>query len=150
MIGGGAQRKPRRARPDDKARTTGESGRTVDEYLRDMAHSLGRLEEGLKHLQADIEEGRVSRVRMYDKLEKIEEDVGIVGQVAAQARAEAAGVKRLVDEDVKPATDDFKRMQAVGTGIAWLIGVAGAAAGVSLATFGETVVNAIRSWLRIP
>lgn len=115
---------------------------------------LGRLEESTERLRADYESEKesaaASRGRMHAKLEKIEENVSIVGQVAAQARAEAEVLHKLVTEDVKPATDDFKRMRAIGfVGISAL-GFAFTALGVTIANWGDWVVTTIRAWLRLP
>ena len=120
------------------------------EHTNEMMRILGRLEGAVEALREDIADGKESRGRIHAKLEKIEEDVGIVGQVAAQARTEATELKRIIDEDVKPATDDYKRVRAIGKGTLWAVGLAAGAAGVTLATIGETVVNALRGWLRIP
>lgn len=115
--------------------------------------ALGRLEEGVARLRADFtdekEHSAESRGRMHTKLEKIEEDVGIVGKVAAQARDKANDLEKTVTDDVKPATDDFKRMRALGLGLIGLIGLAGAALGVTFATVGDAAVTTIRHWLRI-
>lgn len=121
--------------------------------LNEIMRALGRLEEGQERMRADFieekEHSAESRARVHQKLEKIEEDVSIVGQVAAQARDKANAMDKLITEDVKPATDDFKRMRTVGfVGIS-LIGFAFTALGVTLATVGEGVVHAIRAWLRI-
>lgn len=121
----------------------------TDEIMR----ALGRLEEGVDRLRADFtdekEHSAESRGRMHAKLEKIEKDVRIVGQVAAMARDKGNAVEKLVVDDVKPATDDFKRMRTIGIVGISLLGFAFTALGVTLATVGEGFVAAIRSWLRI-
>lgn len=117
--------------------------------MNEVMRILGRLEEGQERMTADIEASSASRGRMHEKLDKLEETVSIVGQVAAQSRNEAAEVRRIIDEDVKPATDDYKRVRAIGHGTLWAVGIAAAGAGVTLATVGEQVVNAVRAWLRI-
>lgn len=118
--------------------------------LNEIMRALGRLEEGQERMTADIEASNDSRGRLHEKLDKLEETVGIVGQVAAQARNEAAEIKKTLHEDVKPATDDYKRVRAVGQGMLWAVGIAATGLGVTLATVGESVVNTIRGWLRIP
>lgn len=123
---------------------------STDEIMR----ALGRLEEAVSGLRRDFtdekEHGAESRGRVYTKLEKIEEDVSIVGQVAAQARDKANALEITVNTDVKPATDDFKRMRTIGIVGISLLGFAFTALGVTLATVGEGVVNTVRAWLRIP
>lgn len=122
--------------------------------LHEIMRALGRLEQGMERQRADFdsekEASRDSRGRMHTKLEKIEEDVSIVGKVAAQARDKAEAVELVVTTDVKPATDDFKRMRTIGFVGLTLLGFAFTALGITLATVGEGVVNTIRTWLRIP
>ena len=75
--------------------------------------------------------------------------MSIVGQVAAQARDKAEEVNLVVHSDVKPATDDFRRMRMLGLGLIGVLGLAFTGLGITLATVGESVVNAVRAWLRI-
>lgn len=91
-----------------------------------------------------------SRGRMHDKIDHLDETVRIVGQVAAQAREETKATRKMVDEDLKPATDDFKRMRSFGKWTITAVAFGATALGITLATVGEGVVNWIRSWLRIP
>lgn len=125
----------------------------ADDPLHQILRTLGRLEEGQERMRADFdaekEATRESRGRMHTKLEKIEEDLAIVGQVAAQAREESAATKKLVDEEIKPVTDDVKRMRMIGLGIVGLVGFAFTALGITLATVSEGVVQVVRTWLRI-
>lgn len=115
--------------------------------------ALGRLEEGQDRMRKDFddekEHTRESRERTYRKLDKIDQDVTIVGKVAAQARDKVDAVEQLVVTDVKPATDDFKRMRTAGIVGISLLGFAFTALGVTLATVGEGLVHTIRVWLRI-
>lgn len=119
----------------------------------EIMRALGRLEEGQTRLWQEVaeekEHSNESRGRMHAKLERIEENVRIVGDVAAQARDAVAEVTKTVVEDVKPQTDDYKRVRAIGKGTIWAVGIVAAGLGVSVATVGEQIVNAIRGWLRI-
>lgn len=121
--------------------------------LNDIMRALGRLEEGQDRMRTDFDDekeaSRESRQRMHTKLEKIEQHVTIVGQLAAQARDKADKVSGVVADDIKPATDDFRRMRTIGFVGVSLLGFAFTALGVSLATVGEGVVQTIRAWLRI-
>jgi hypothetical protein len=125
----------------------------VSDELHEIMRALGRLEQGMERQRADFdaekEASRDSRGRVHTKLEKIEGDVAIVGQVAAQARDKADELEKTMVEDVKPATDDFKRMRTIGFVGLSLLGFAFTALGITLATVGEGVVNSIRAWLRI-
>src|SRR5690606_25164533 len=128
--GGLMARSPRRP-------AAGGNGPVADE-LHQIMHALGRLEEGQERQRADFEDekeaSRESRGRMHAKLERIEETVTMAGQVAAQARDKAGEVGRSVTEDVKPATDDFKRMRTVGVVGLSVLGFAFTALGITLAT----------------
>jgi len=121
----------------------------ADDPLHEILRTLGRLEEASRRQEEDIEDGKRSRERIHQKLEKIEEDVAIVGKVAAQAREESAATKKLVDEEIKPVTEDVKRMRMIGMGIIGLVGFAFTALGITLAMVGEGVIQAVRGWLRI-
>src|SRR5690348_7526181 len=100
--------------------------------------ALGRLEEGQERMRSDFNEEKEhsaeSRLRMHTKLEKIEEDVSIVGQVAAQARDKANDVEKVVTEDVKPVTDEIRKAKLKGIGALWAIGIMATVFGFSLAT----------------
>lgn len=121
----------------------------TDEIMR----ALGRLEEGVSRLRLDFTEEKEhsaeSRGRVHTKLEKIEEDVAIVGKVAAQARDMSEANSKTITVDVLPVTEDVKRMRQIGLGIIGVIGLAGTALGISLATVGDQIVATLRHWLRI-
>ena len=121
----------------------------MNDRLGEIMLAIGRLEGAIEALKEDILDGKESRGRIHTKLEKIEGDVSIVGQVAAQARDKANLVEKIVATDVKPATDDFRRMRTIGFVGLSLLGFAFTALGITLATVGEGVVNTIRAWLRI-
>lgn len=124
--------------------------------MHEILRSLGRIEGDIKTLRADIEhiredvnEGKDGRGRIHSKMERIEQTLAEVHQIAAQARDSAASVSKVVREDVKPATDDFKRMRVIGfTGLS-LLGFAFTALGVSISNWSEHAANAIKAWLRI-
>lgn len=122
----------------------------ADQQVNEVMRVLGRLEGAVDALREDIADGKESRGRIHTKLEKIEEDVGIVGQVAAQARTETTELKRILDEDVRPATDDYKRIRAIGKGTLWAVGLVATGFGVTLATVSDSIIDAVRHWLRIP
>lgn len=90
-----------------------------------------------------------SRQRVHLKLEKIEENVLIVGQVAAQARDKVDTVEKMVVDDVKPVTDDIKKAKMKGIGALWAIGVMATVFGFSAATVAGDVVVWARRLLRL-
>lgn len=131
-----------------------------DDTLREIMRALGRLEAGQERQREDFESEKVasreSRLMTNSKLDKIEEDVSIVGKVSAQARQEAADahqraaeLAKILDDDVKPVTDEIKRIKMRGIGALWAVGVLATAFGFSLANLGEGAINAMRAWLRI-
>lgn len=121
--------------------------------LHEIMRILGRLEEGQERQRADFEteqqHTRESRERTYEKLEKIDVDVSIVGKVAAQARDKADAVEKIVVDDVKPVTDEIKQMKLRGLGALWAIGLLATAFGFSVASFGEGVLAWARAALKI-
>lgn len=125
----------------------------MPEQLNEIMRALGRLEQGMERQRADFENekesSRESRGRMYDKLEKIEGEITKVGAIAKDAQEKATEVAGIITNDVKPATDDFRRMRTIGFVGLSLLGFAFTALGITLATVGEGVVNTIRTWLRI-
>ncbi len=114
---------------------------------------LGRLEEGQKRQQEDVEEvketARESRDKTHAKLDHLDGTVAIVGQVAAQAREESAAVKKVLEEDVLPVTEEVKRMRLMGMGAIAVLGFAFTALGITVATVGQGAVDMVRSWLHI-
>ena len=124
-----------------------------DDVTAQVLLSLGRLEEGQARMRLDFNEEKDRtkdhRVVMYQKLDRLEENIGIVGQVAAQARDKSDAVRKVVDEDVKPATDDFRRVQGVGKTALWGVGVAAGLFGITAATIGSTVLAWIKGVLGI-
>ena len=120
----------------------------------EIMRSLGRLEEGVRQLRNDFDAEKVhtreSRGRTHEKLDHLEATIVIAGQVSAQTRDRMEIVEKALKDDVQPTVAEFKRMKLVGTGVMVTVALAAGALGVSLATIGEQVITALRSWLRIP
>lgn len=116
----------------------------------EIMRSLGRLEEGQKRQQEDVEEvkqtARESRDKTHAKLDHLEETIGIVGQVAAQSRAESSAVKAVLETEVLPVTEQVKRMQLMGIGGIAVIGFAFTVFGITVATLGQGFINMVRQW----
>lgn len=126
--------------------------------LHEIMRILGRLEEGQERQRADFEteqeHTREARQRTYEKLEKIDVDVSIVGKVAAQARQEAAdardkaaAVEKVVVEDVKPTTDEIKRMRQRGIGALWAVGVVATLFGATISDVLQSLIKIVMGWL---
>jgi hypothetical protein len=121
--------------------------------LNEIMRALGRLEEGQERMRLDFIEEKdhsaESRDWVRSKLEKVEGDVSIVGQVAAQARGKVDTVEKMVVDDVKPVTDDIKKAKMKGIGALWAIGVMATVFGFSAATVAGDVVVWARRLLRL-
>ncbi len=120
------------------------------DLMHEILHALGRIEGQITGIEQEQANSRESRARMHTKLEKIEEGIKEAADVAKTAAIKADNVTKLIAEDVKPATDDFKRMRTIGFAGITLIGFAFTALGVTLATLGDAVSAWVRNWLRIP
>lgn len=85
---------------------------------------------------------------------KLETAVAVDVAVSAQTRDKiderVAAVEKLIAEDVKPQTDDLKRMKLIGIGFLTLVGMGGLTVGGMLVYMGDAAINAVRHWLRIP
>ena len=76
----------------------------------------GDVKSILRQMSQDREDGKDSRARVYERVERIEESVTIAGQVAAQARDKAKALEALVVEEVKPQTDKLRNLGVKGGG----------------------------------
>lgn len=121
--------------------------------------SLGRLEGQMTEVLSMLKASNESRSRLHervdevsDRLGKIEGDIAILGQVDGQIRGEVQALAAKVDQNQKeaqPTIDEWRRIRAIGIGLVGLLALGGMSVGAALAWAGESVVNAIRSWLRI-
>lgn len=88
--------------------------------LANIERALGEIQGTVKAIQNDMvrdrQEAKEDRQRTYERVEKVEESVGIAGQTAAQARDKANAVEKLVAEEVKPQTDKIKHLGLKGGG----------------------------------
>lgn len=91
---------------------------------------------------------------VVDRVGKLEAAVAVDVAVSAQTRDKiderVAAVERMLAEDVKPQTDDLKRMKMIGIGFLTLVGMGGLTLGGMLVYMGDAAINAVRTWLRIP
>lgn len=91
---------------------------------------------------------------VVDRVGRLETAVAVDVAVSAQTRdkidARVAAVELMLAEDVKPQTDDLKRMKLIGIGFLTLVGIGGLTVGGMLVWMGDAAINAVRTWLRIP
>lgn len=94
------------------------------------------------------------------KQDKLVDRIGDIEKAAAldvaNARYTMTGLAERMDaleqvmrEDVKPQTDDLKRMKAIGIGFLTLVGMGGLTLGGTIVWASETLVQTLRAWLRI-
>jgi len=105
------------------------------------------------------EASRKSRAALHERVDGMSEDIGairgdirILGEIDGQVRGEIQTLKETVENnqtDIKPTVDEWKRIRAVGIGFAGLLALGGVSLGAMAVYAGETLVNAIRHWLRI-
>lgn len=92
----------------------------TDSQLANIERALGEIQGTVKAIQnemvRDRQDAKEARQRTYERIEKVEESVGIAGKVAAQARDNADAVAKVVTEEVKPQTDKIKHLGIKGGG----------------------------------
>lgn len=94
------------------------------------------------------------------KQDKLVDRIGDIEKAAAldvaNARYTMTGLAERMDaleqvmwDDVKPQTDDLKRMKVIGIGFLTLVGMGGLTLGGAIVWASETLVQTLRAWLRI-
>jgi hypothetical protein len=132
-----------------------------DAILHRILEKLGSIEAGQNQLRSDFDRerdrSRESRGDLHekvdavgDRLSHLETTVQVAGQVTAQARERIAAMEETLTDDVKPTVDEFKRMKLIGWSVVSIVGLGGTAFGASLIWWGEQMISALRSLLRIP
>lgn len=120
---------------------------------------LKMLEQLRDDFQAERETSRQSRAKLHERVDGMAEDIGAIrgdirmlGQADGQARGELQALARKVEQNQKetqPTIDEWKRIRALGIGIAGLLAIGGVSFGAMAVWAGEGLANAIRHWLRI-
>lgn len=129
--------------------------------LRQIMHSLGRVEEGVSRLRQDFTEEKqtaaASRKGVYlrqdefaEELARLREENKIAAHITAQVREEVKGVSRSLESfksEAEPPLEEFKRLRNMGLGIVSLLALGGLSVGAAIGLGVEAVKNALRSWL---
>ncbi|MDF2620423.1 MAG: hypothetical protein K0S00_3082 [Xanthobacteraceae bacterium] len=76
-------------------------------------------------------------------------DVAVSAQHRDQSEARFEAIERTLSQEIKPQTEEWKRMKTIGLGFAGLLALGGISFGAMLAYASDTAVNAVRHWLRI-
>lgn len=130
----------------------------ISAQLANIERTLGKLlseseraEEDRGHAsrQRDRLNERIDELRddMNAKFERTEGTVVITGQIAAQARDQAASLKRLIDDDIKPQTDDYRRMRTMGSGFMVAVALAAGTLGIKFSDAVTAFVAGVKSAL---
>lgn len=129
--------------------------------MADQSELLLKMVEQLRDdFRDEREASRKSRASLHERVDGISEDIGairgdirILGEVDGQVRGEIQSLKQTVETnqtEMKPTVDEWKRIRAIGIGFAGILALGGVSLGAMAMYAGETLVNAIRHWLRIP
>lgn len=91
--------------------------------------------------EEDRKQASEHRTKVHDRIDELreemnlrfgrtEESIAISGQIAAQARDQAASLKRTIDEEIKPQTEDYRRMRTMGSGFMLAVALAAGTLGI--------------------
>ena len=124
--------------------------------MTEQADLLLKMMEQLRDdFQDEREASRQSRAKLHERVDGISEDIGsirgdirILGKVDGQIRGEVQSLAAKVD-NAQPTLEEWRRIRAIGISLVGLLALGGMSVGAALAWAGESVVNAIRSWLRV-
>ncbi|MDG3577107.1 DUF1515 domain-containing protein [Rhizobium sp. YJ-22] len=129
----------------------------LEQGMLDVKENLGQIREDFRDEKAAARESRAVIHRRLDEqaaqIAHLDETVSIHGQIDGQIRDRLIALEETVkknQDEASPIIEDMKRMKTIGAGIAGAIAFAGLTVGGMLAWFGETAVQAVRHWLRIP
>lgn len=89
---------------------------TLGGIQRALGELRGDVKAILRQMAQEREDAKDSRIRVYERVERVEESVTIAGQVAAQARDKANAVEAVVTKEVLPQTNRLKMIGIKGGG----------------------------------
>lgn len=112
-------------------------GKRADEDRRRADEQRTRMHQRLDELREDTEE----------RFRHMEESIVIAGQTAAQARGEVQALHRVVVDEVKPQTDEFKRIRLMGSGFMLAVAMVAGTLGITFADVVKTFVAGLKQAL---
>jgi hypothetical protein len=123
--------------------------------LADIQRTLGKLLADSERADEDRQQANLHRTKVHERIDELREDMNerfrhtdrsieITGQIAAQARGEVQTLKDVVVDEIKPQTDDFRKMRTMGTGFMMAIALAGAALGVTFSDMIQALFSNLR------
>ncbi len=90
---------------------------------------------------------------LKDEVSELKTAVAVDVAVSAQHRDKSEerfkSIEATLSEEIKPQTEEWKRMKTLGLGFAGLLALGGISFGAMLAYAGDTAVAVVRKWLRI-
>lgn len=124
---------------------------SIERTLGKLLSESERAEEDREHATKQREKlhERIDELRdeMHTKLERTEGTIVITGQIAAQARDQAASLKTLIDDEIKPQTDDYKRMRTMGSGFMVAVALAAGTLGIKFSDAVTAFVAGVKNAL---
>ena len=124
---------------------------SIERTLGKLLNESERAEEDRGHASQQREKlhERIDELReeMHTKLERTEGTIVITGQIAAQARDQAVSLKKLIDDDIKPQTDDYRRMRTMGSGFMVAVALAAGTLGIKFSDAVTAFVAGVRNAL---
>ena len=118
----------------------------ISSQLADIQRTLGTLLGESKRAEEDRKHANEHRNRIHERVDELREEmdkrfahtdesIAISGAIAAQARDSVASVRKLVEEDIKPETDQYRRMRTMGSGFVLAVALGAGALGITFASF---------------
>src|SRR5690554_4341217 len=76
-------------------------------------------------------------------------DVAVSAQHRDKSESRFEAIEKTLNDDIKPQTDEFKRMKMLGIGFLGLVAMGGMSLGGIAVYASDVAVNWMRHWLRI-
>ena len=99
---------------------------------------VDRISQILGALQAEVQENQRQHHASFKKLDAIEEKINKLAGAIELIALEQRNIKKEIDDDIKPAVQDFKNLKNKGLGIIAFIGLMGSGTGAALAKWFST------------
>lgn len=111
-----------------------------------------------KRAEEDRRHANEHRAKVYERIDELREDmhlkftrtdesIAIAGKIAAQARDSVTTLKTEIDKEIKPQTDDFRRLRTMGSGFMLAVALAGGALGITFSDFLKAAFNGVKAAL---
>lgn len=130
----------------------------ISAQLANIERTLGKLLSESERAEEDRQHANEHRAKVHERIDELREEmhaklartentIVITGQIAAQARDQVGALKTLIDDDIKPQTDDYRRMRTMGSGFMVAVALAAGTLGVKFSdvvgAFFTSIKNAL-------